>query len=192
MSAEPDREVPDWEDPYLDRVADRIATNYDLEKDFRVRGERFDLHGELSVRNQKQFLHPSISFARHDSTEHLLARRAETVREEDLERLVGLGHELADEWITPSDEHFSTDFTFALVAADLDEAAREYVAGFSDRTLLKLGYHGHYEINLVVACPDEEDLVASENADVAAAFSLWEPVERERSGLLGRLASRLR
>ncbi|MCL7416229.1 MAG: hypothetical protein M8354_00105 [Halalkalicoccus sp.] len=195
MSAEGDSEadaVPEYDDAYLDRVAGRLAATYDLQRDFRVRGEGFDLYGELSVRNQKQFLHPSISFAHHDSTEHLFARRVETVREADLDRLVELGHELADEWITPSDEHFSTDLTFALVADAFDEGVHEYVSGFSDRTLLKFGYHGHYEINLLVVAPDAEELVASENADVAAAFAMWDPIEPEKSGLLTRLASRLR
>ncbi|KYH27084.1 hypothetical protein HAPAU_09740 [Halalkalicoccus paucihalophilus] len=195
MSAEGDSEadaVPEYDDAYLDRVAGRLAANYDLQRDFRVRDEGFDLYGELSVRNHKQFLHPSISFAHHHSTEHLFARRVETVRQEDLDRLVGVGHELADEWITPSDEHFSTDFTFALVTDALGEGVREYVSGFSDRTLLKFGYHGHYEINLLVVAPDAEECVASENADVAVAFSLWEPIEPEKSGLLTRLASRLR
>ncbi|MDL5362990.1 hypothetical protein [Halalkalicoccus sp. NIPERK01] len=188
MSAE--GEVPEWDDAFLDRVADRLAPNYDLEKEFRIRGERFDLYGELTIHSQKHFLHPSISFAHHDSTEHLFARRVETVRQEDLDRLVELGHALAEEWIAPSEEHYSTDFTFALVADDLEEGVREYVSGFSDRTLLKFGYHGHYEVNLLVVAPDEEALVASENADVAAAFSPWEPIEREKPGLLGRIVRR--
>lgn len=188
MSTE--REVPEYEDPFLDRVADWLAPNYDLEKDHAVRGERFDLYGELTIHSQKHFLHPSISFAHHDSTEHLFARRVETVREADLDRLVELGHALAEEWVAPSDQHYSTAFTFALVAADLEEGIREYVSGFSDRTLLKFGYHGHYEINLLVVAPDEEALVASENADVAAAFSLWEPIEPEKRGLLDRIARR--
>lgn len=184
--------VPEWDDEYLDRVAARLAASYDLERGFEVRDERFDLRGELAIRNQKQFLHPSISFAHHESSEHLFVRRVGTARTAELDRLAELGHDLADEWIAPSDEHFSTEFTFALVADDLAEGVREHVSGFSDRTLLKFGYHGHYEINLLVAVPDEEALVASENADVAAAFSPWEPTEREKPGLLARIASRLR
>lgn len=191
MSADTDGEaIPEWDDEYFDRVAGRLAANYDLERDYAVRGERFDLYGQLAIRNQKHFLHPSISFAHHESEEHLFARRVETVRTSDLDRLVELGHELADEWITPSEEHFSTDFTFALVADALDDGVREYVSGFSDRTLLKFGYNGHYEVNLLVVAPDAEELAASENADVAAAFSLWEPIEPERPGLLGRIAGR--
>ena len=190
MSAEREG-FPEWDDAFLDRVADRLAPNYDLEKDHAVRGERFDLYGELAIRNQKHFLHPSISFAHHESAEHLFTRRVDVVRETDLDRLVALGHELADEWIAPSEEHFSTDFTFALVADGVGEEVREYVSGFSDRTLLKLGYHGHYEINLLVVVPDDEECVASENADVAAAFSLWGPTERENSGLFARIVRRL-
>lgn len=194
MSAEGDPDgvaVPEWENEYFDRVAARLAANYDLEKDCRARDERFDLYGELAVRNQKQFLHPSISFAQHDSTEHLFARRVDRVRTAELDRLVELGHALADEWIVPSDEHYSTEFTFALVADAFDDGVREHVSGFSDRTLLKFGYHGHYELNLIAVVPAEEELVASANADVAAAFSPWEPIEREESGLLARLAGRL-
>lgn len=195
MSAEGDPDarppVPEWDDAYLDRVAARLAANYDLRKGFEVRGERFELYGELSVRNQKQLLHPSISFAHHDSSEHLFARRVETVREDELDRLVELGHALAEEWIVPSDEHYSTEFTFALVADAFDDGVREHVSGFSDRTLLKFGYHGHYEVNLIVAVPDDERLLASENADVAAAFAPWEPIEAERSGLFARIARRL-
>lgn len=184
--------VPEWDDEYLDRVADRLAASYDLEKDRAVRGERFDLYGEMTLRSQKHFLHPSISFAHHESAEHLFVRRVDRVRPADLDRLVDLGHDLADEWIVPSDEHYSTDFTFALVADALGEGIREHVSNFSDRTLLKFGYNGHYEINLLVVAPDDEALVASENADVAAAFATWDRIEPEKSGLLARIASRLR
>lgn len=183
--------VPEWEDPFLDRVANRLAFNYDLEKDYAVRDERFDLYGEMRLHSQKQFLHPSISFAHHESSEHLFARRAERVRPADLDRLVDLGHELAAEWIVADEEHYSTDFTFALVADAMGEAVPERVAGFSDRTLLKFGYNGHYEINLVVVVPDDEECVASANADVAGAFSLWQPIEREKPGLLDLIARRL-
>ena len=183
--------IPEWDDDFLDRVADRLAFNYDLEKDYAVRGERFDLYGEMTIHSQKHFFHPALSFAHHDSYEHLFVRRVERVRSADLDRLIELGHELADEWIAADERHYSTDFTFVLVVDALDNAVRDRVEGFSDRTLLKFGYNGHYEINLVVVVPDDEVLVASENADVAQAFSLWEPIEREEPGLLDLIARRL-
>lgn len=180
--------IPEWEDDFLDRVADRLAFNYDLEKDYAVRDERFDLYGEMTLHSRKHFLHPSISFARHDSFEHLFVRRVDRARSAALDRLVELGHELAAEWIVADEEHYSTDFTFVLVTDAIDEEIRERVAGFSDRTLLKFGYNGHYEINLLVVVPDDEECVASENADVREAFSLWEPIESKESGLFGRIA----
>jgi hypothetical protein len=183
--------IPEWEDAYIDRVADRLAFNYDLEKGFAVRDERFDLYGEMTLHSRKHFLHPSISFAHHESYEHLFVRRVDRARSAELDRLIELGHELAAEWIVADEEHYSTDFTFVLVADSLDEAIHERVGGFSDRTLLKFGYNGHYEINLLVVVPDDEECVASENADVAAAFSLWESIEREEPGLLGLIARRL-
>ncbi|MFC7008999.1 hypothetical protein [Halalkalicoccus salilacus] len=183
--------IPEWDDAFLDRVADRLAPNYDLEKDHSVRGERFGLYGEMTLHSQKHFFHPVLSFAHHDSYEHLFVRRVERVRPAELDRLIELGHELAEEWIVPDEEHFSTDFTFVLVADDFGEGVRERVAGFSDRTLLKFGYNGHYEINLVVVVPEDEECVASANADVAGAFSLWQPIEREKPGLLDLIARRL-
>ena len=183
--------VPEWDDEYLDRVADRLAFNYDLEKDRAVQGERFDLYGEMTLHSQKHFFHPALSFAHHESYEHLFVRRVDRVRSSDLDRLIELGHDLAEEWIVADEEHYSTDFTFVLVVDGIDESVRERVGDFSDRTLLKFGYHGHYEINLLVVAPDDETLVASENADMEKAFSLWEPIEQESPGLLGLIARRL-
>jgi hypothetical protein len=190
MSAETNSEVeypdvPDWDDEYIDRVSDRLLFNYDLERDHRIRGESFSLYGELRMENQRQFFHPALSYGRHESAEHLFVRRADRPSVAELERLVVLGHDLAED-IEADEEHFSTDFTFTLVANQLDEV-REFVADFHDRTLLKYGYYGHYEVNLVVAAPESEELVASQNADVAEAFRLWEPDETEQ-GLLARLA----
>jgi hypothetical protein len=184
-------EIPEWDDDYLDRVADRLAFNYDLEKDSTIHAERFDLYGEMRIQSQKHFFHPSMSFAHHESYEHLFVRRADRVRTADLERLVELGHDLAAEWVEADDEHYSTDFTFALVAESLPDSVREHVADFSDRTLLKFGFNGHYEINLLVVAPDDEECVASENADVEQAFRLWTPIEREEPGLLDLIARRL-
>ena len=184
-------EVPDWDDEYIDRVSDRLMFNYDLEKDRRVAGETYPLYGRMRIESQKQFVHRSINYANHDAAEHLFATRRDRISVADLERAVERGHDLADEWIEPDETHYGTDFTFVFVARAIPDDAREFVAGFRDRTLLKFGYYGHYEVNLVVVAPDREDLVASKNADVAQAFSLWEDVQRERPGLLARVLGRL-
>jgi hypothetical protein len=183
-------DVPDWEDEYLDRVSDRLMHNYDLEKDLTVRGERFPLYGELEVHSEKHFFHPALSFGHHETREHLFVRRAENATVPAFERLVELGHELADEWITANEEHYSTEFTFVLVAPAISESVREFVADFRDRTLLKYGYYGHYEINLVAVAPEREEIVASSEATVEEAFRLWEPIERAEPGLLRLIARR--
>ena len=183
-------DVPDWDDEYVDRVADRLQFNFDLQKDYRVHGESFTLYGELRMESHKQFLHSALSYGHHESAEHLFVRRVQRASSDELEALRALGHDLASEWIAADEEHFSTDFTFVLVTSEIPDTVSEFVAGFSDRTLLKYGYHGHYEVNLLVVAPRMERLAASRNADLAEAFRLW-PVE-ERPGLLSRLVGRLR
>jgi len=192
---EDELDVPNWDDEYLDRVGDRLRHSYDLAKDHQVdvggsvAGGRFDLYGRLAITSQRHFIHPNLTYGHHEQTEHLYARRAESVTVADLEALVELGHDLADERVVASEEHFSTDFTFALIVPEIPEKVRSFVDGFSDRTLLKYGYHGHYEVNLVVVAPEREDVVASESADVARAFALWESGDEgeSSSGLLSRL-----
>ena len=183
--------VPDWtDDPYLDRVSDRLMYNYNLERDHRFRGTTWDLYGEMRVLNQKQFFHPSLSYADHESEEYLYARRVERPTVRDLERLVELGHDLADERVDGNEEHYRTDFTFVLVADELPDDVREFVDGQRERTLLKYGYYGHYEVNLGVVVPDTQELVAGEAADVMEAFRLWEGVTEPHEGFLSRFAKR--
>ncbi|MFC4439065.1 MULTISPECIES: hypothetical protein [Natrialbaceae] len=183
--------VPDWDDEYVDRVSDRLMHNYDLEKEFAVDGERFTLYGEMELVSKKHFLHPSLSLGEHGSTEHLFVGRVDRVDDRTLDRFVELGERLADEWIEPDEEHFSTEFTFVAIADSIPENIRERVVGFDGRTLLKYGFHGHYEINLVVVAPDSEELAASENTDVATAFRLWDPIEKEDPGILDLVSRRL-
>jgi len=183
--------LPELDDDYLDRVARRLMFNYDLDADVGFGGETFDLYGEMLLESQKHFLHPSVNYANHASTEHLFVRRADGVSVADLEALVDLGHDLADDWIDPSAEHYSTDFTFAVVAPHLSEDVRSFVSGFKDRTLLRYGFNGHYEINLLVATPEAEDVVASASADVGQAFAVWESIERKQPGLLDLIIRRL-
>lgn len=190
--ADPDRptpvdDVPVWEDEYLDRVSDRLMFNYDLEKDRTVAGERFALYGRLAVESQKHFLHPALTYARHETYEHLFARRTPRPTVADLESLVDVGHDLADEWIDADEDHYGTEFTFVLVAEALPTETRSFVEGFRDRTLLKHGYHGRYEVNVGVVAPDREESIASENADVVDAFRLWGDVDERKKGLLTRL-----
>ncbi|MFB6268248.1 MAG: hypothetical protein ABEI31_11360 [Halodesulfurarchaeum sp.] len=186
-------ERPDWEDEYLDRVAERLMFNYDLEKNYGVAGDSFDLYGQLRIENQKHFFHPTLNYANHESVEHLFARRADSVRVTDLETLVELGHRLADEWIALEEEHFSTDFSFVVVVPDIGEEVRAFVTDFKDRNLLKFGFYGHYEINLAVIAPEREDAVASTNADVATAFRTWEDLETDDDpGLLQLISRRLK
>ncbi|ELY86944.1 hypothetical protein [Natrinema altunense] len=190
LPAEIREAVPDWDDEYLDRVSDRLLYSYDLEKDHRGGGERWDLYGELRVRSQKQFFHPALSYADHEAEEYLFVRRDSRPTVAELERLVALGHDLADDRVVADEEHFGTDVTFVLVADGIPDDVREFVAGFRDRTLLKFGYHGHYEINLVVVDPESEAYVGSEAADVVEAFTLWETVSEPEEGLLSRFAKR--
>ena len=184
-------EVPHWtDDPYFDRVSDRLMYNYTLERDHRLRGERWDLYGEMRVLNQKQFFHPALSYGDHESEEYLYARRVGRPTVGELKRLVDLGHDLADERVTANEEHYRTDFTFVLVADELPEEVRSFVEGQRERTLLKYGYYGHYEVNLGVIVPDEQVAVAGEAADVVEAFALWEDVTQPEEGMLSRLAKR--
>lgn len=180
-------EIPTWDDEYVDRVAHRLKFNFDLERDRRVRGERFDLYGLMLIQSQKQFLHPSLNYARQQSREHLLVRRVDRVTVADLERAVEIAHDLADEWIDADEEHQGTEFTFCFVAPDVPADVRAFVEGFRDRTLLKYGYHGHYEVNLAVVAPAAETHVASRNADVWRAFVTWETPDEAAPGLVGRL-----
>ncbi|ADD04435.1 uncharacterized protein Nmag_0851 [Natrialba magadii ATCC 43099] len=184
-------DVPDWDDEYLDRVSDRLMHNYDLEKDYRIEGESFTLYGELSLVSQKHFLHPALSFAEHESNEHLFVKQVDRVDDDTLDRFAALGDDLADKWIEATEEHFCTEFTFVLITDSIPDTVRSRVDSHDGRTLLKYGYHGHYETNFVVVAPDEAELVASDNADVATAFRLWEPIEHEEPGLLGLLSRRL-
>ena len=183
-TARPD--VPDWDDEYLDRVADRLQFNYDLAKDRTVGGERFPLYGRMRMESHKQFLHPALSYGHQRSTEHLHVRRAGTLSPADLERYVELGHDLAD-GIDADEEHFSTDFVFAFVVGEIDPDVEEFVASFTDRILIRRGYYGHYEINLLVVAPEEEALVASPRASVATAFRLWDDGGAEKGGVVDRV-----
>lgn len=182
--------VPEWDDEYFDRVSDRLMYSYDLERDYRLNGEQWDLYGELRMLTQKQFFHPALNYADHEQREFLFARREAHPTTAELDRLVELGHELADELIVADEEHYGTDFTFVLVADELSDSVREYVSGFRDRTLIKYGYYGHYDVNLVVVVPESEEYVASEVADSAEAFVLWESVTIPDEGFLSRFAKR--
>ena len=183
--------VPDWpDDPYLDRVSDRLMHSYDLERAVTHGGHRWDLYGELRVVNQKQFVHPALSYADHESEEYLFARRVHRPTVAELERLVDLGHDIADERVRGDEEHYRTDVTFVLVADGIPDPVREFVDGFRDRTLLKFGYYGHYEVNLIVVAPDRRAAVASEAADAVQAFTLWEDLDDSEPGLLERVARR--
>ena len=182
--------VPDYEDAYLDRVSDRLLYSYDLDRDVVVDGERFALTATMRMQSQKQFLHPALSYADHETNEYLLARRVDRPTVAELERLVALGHTIADERVEGDEEHYGTDITFVVVAERIPEAVADFVDGFRDRTLLALGYYGHYEVNLIVVAPDAERIVDSEAATVTEAFRLWEPVEPPEEGLFSRLAKR--
>jgi len=182
--------VPEWDDEYLDRVSDRLMYNYDLERDGRVHGERWEMYGEMRVHNQKQFFHPALNYADHEAEEYLLVRREPRPTVAELRRLVGVGHEVADERIVADEEHFGTDVSFVLVCEELSDDVAEFVSGFRERKLLKFGYYGHYDVNLVVVDPAAERAVASEAADVVAAFRLWDDVAEPDEGFLSRIARR--
>jgi hypothetical protein len=182
--------IPEWDDEYLDRVSDRLMYNYDLERDRRVHGQRWDMYGEMRVLTQKQFFHPALSYADHEAEEYLFVRREPRPTVAELRRLVELGHEVADERIVADEEHFGTDVTFVLVCEELPDDVAAFVSGFRERELLKFGYYGHYDVNLVVVVPEEREAVASEAADVAEAFTLWEDVTKPEEGFLSRFAKR--
>ncbi len=186
-----DPEIPDWENEYIDQVSDRLLFNYDLEKDRDIRGEEFTLYGEMQMSAEKHFFHPAIRFGYHESREHVFVTELPAVSQQDLDHFVDLGHDLANGWIDADEEHFSTEFTFVLLVDDIPSDVGEYVREFRDRTLIKYGYYGHYEIHLIVVNPTAEQLVASQEAGVQEAFRLWEPIEHEEPGLFELITRRL-
>lgn len=200
-------DVPVWDDEYLDRVARRLAHHYDLEADRTVDGERFDLYGELHVRHERHAIHPALTFGHHEAHEYLFATRIDRPTVADLERLEEFGERLAEGerrseshaegetetddggWVDAHEDHYSTDFTFVVIARECPDSVREYVDGYRNRTLLRYGYNGHYERNLVVVVPDREASVSSVEADVERAFRVWEPIVKSDRSRLDRFLS---
>lgn len=180
--------VPRWEDePYLEAVALRLLHHYDLWQEYEVDDRQFPMYGQLYIQNERHAMHPSLSFAEHTSREHVFVVREDRPTRSTIDDLEAFGEQLADRWIEASEDHYSTDFTFAVVAETLADDVQSAVADYRNRTLLRYGYHGHYEINVLVVAPDEERLVESENTDLGSAFRTWESIERDQSGLVGRL-----
>lgn len=185
-------EVPDWDDDYLDRVSDRLLSNFDMSKDARVGNYTFDLYGRMLIKNQKEFFHPALRYAYHESTEHLLVQRRDDVRVADLEEFAAFGHALADDWIENTEDHFETIFTFVLVVPEITDDVRSFVGDYYERPLLRYGFDGHYQIKFVVVSPEAEECVASEDADVWRAFQLWSNVDDGvPPGVFGRLKAKL-
>lgn len=185
-------EVPDWEDEYIDRVSDRLLSNFDMSKDARVGNYTFDLYGRMVIKNQKEFFHPALRYAYHESVEHLMVQRRDHVTLADVEEFEAFAHALADDWIQLTEDHFETIFTFVLVVPEIPDDVADHVSGYRERPLLKYGFNGHYEINFVVVAPDEEDLVHSQQADVWRAFQLWSNVDDGiPDGVIGRLKAKL-
>lgn len=182
--------LPALEDDYLARVARRLVSSYDLKSTAEAGGATFDLGGELRVESSKHLFHPSVSYANHHMREHLYADRRASVSREDLEELVELGHELADRRVEPSSEHKATEFTFVVVAPSIPDDVESFVRGFKDRTLLKYGLHGHYEIHCCVVAPDRQAVVASGRTEIDEAFVVWRSPEKKR-GWFGRLLASL-
>ena len=190
QSEDPLAAVPDWDDEYVDRVSDRLFHNYDLERNKTVQGHRFTLYGQLAIKRHKQFFHPALTYGDHETTEHLLVRRADSVSIADLEQLSELGDQLADAWIVPDEEHFGTEFVFGVIAPRVPEGVREFVSEFNSRTLLRYGYYGHYTVRLFVVAPERESSVASPDVDVVRAFRLWDESsekKKEANGVFDRL-----
>lgn len=179
-------EVPVWDDGYLDSVALRLLHHYDLQREYTVDGEQFELYGHLEVKHERHAIHPSLTFAHHRTEEHLFATRTTSLSTAELQRLEALGEQIADEWIDADENHYSTDITFAIIAEVLPTEVREYIDGYRNRTLLRKGYYGHYEINLIAVSPDREETVGSQEADAEQAFRVWEPVVTETPGRLSR------
>lgn len=137
-----DPDLPEFNDEFLTAVRDRLAANYDLEREYTAERERFEMYGRLHIESQKQVLHPALNWANYESEEHLFVRRTERVTDRDLDHLVDLGHDLAETWVDAHEEHFGTEFTFVLVVPEVPDAVADRVSGFRDRTLIKYGYHG--------------------------------------------------
>ena len=178
--------VPVWDDEYLDAVAGRLFNHYDLEREYTVAGERFPLYGELRVRHERHALHPSLTFAHHESREHVFVTELPEPTGADIDRLEAVGEQLRDDWIVPDETHHGTEFTFVIVADTLSPTVRDRIADYSNRTLIKFGYHGHYEISFLGVVPEQHTSVASPAADIEQAFRVWEPITRTEPSRLDR------
>lgn len=179
-------DVPVWQENYLDAVGVRLMHYYSLEKDVRIDGQHFELFGEMNVLHERHAFHPALSFAHHKADEYVFATRIDHPDVQDFKRFISLGEQLATEWIDRDENHYSTDFSFAVACSEISDSVRSFVSSYKNRNLLKFGYFGHYEINLIVIDSARKESVASRNADVEQAFRVWEPIIPEEPTRLDR------
>lgn len=184
-----------WEDPYLRAVARRLWHHYDLEQGVHLAGWEFPMVGHLQMTNHKHLFHPSLRYADHSIHEHVLVTDVDGPSARTPPQLVEVGHTLASDpaYLDPSPDHYSTTFTFVLRCTSLPAALTTAVEQLRERTLLRHGYHGRYSIEMVAVSPEDERVVASAGAEIAAAFATWaELPSPESRRLSARLATAVR
>ncbi|MFB6283374.1 MAG: hypothetical protein ABEK59_05485 [Halobacteria archaeon] len=184
--------VPRWDDSYFDSVAEKLAINYDLFKDHRIKDKLYPMFGVLKIDNYKRLLHPSLTYGHQRSIEYLFVERKSGLEQQELEKQVDFGKELAAEngWDGPdslSVDHpddadlFSREYTFVTVSSDVNHDVLNFVREFSDRNLIKFGLGGHYEINLVMVDLENQVSAGSKNTDLDAAFSNWDSRDNRKT-----------
>lgn len=184
-------EFPEWERDYLNRLAGRIVHSYDLEKNKHIRGFDFTLYASFEAQRHKQLFHPAISYAEHNLYEYLFVNEYDTVTIETVDQLIDLGHELADDWIDADDDHYATEFSFGLIVPSIPDDIRQYVSRIDERTMLRYGFDGHYDIHIIVVAPEEQSIVATDRAEIQAAFIEWDTQSRS-TGIFSSLLDQLR
>ncbi len=162
---------------YITNIENKLRSNFDLHRDYKLNGENLDLFAEFHVRSERYILTKSAKIYAMENNEYCIFKKFKTVNNAIFEMFTEYLISSIDTLVKPHEEHMSTMITGVIIIegneSNIDENVLEKVKKFKHHKGFSFGFKGWVDVRLVMVCLEDKFIITSKRGDeVRKVYSL--------------------
>lgn len=140
----------------------KLLTSFDIERDVKVEGRRFDLRGEFNQEITRYFAFKELTYESFENNEVIFCKDyGKKLTRKDIEELKGFIVEKCHLLAPPRENHMSTCLTFILISGLEDDDLSKHIEKFRFYRSYLLGFKGWVNCKLICVDPERGRVITN-------------------------------
>lgn len=162
---------------YIEELENKLMRNFDLNRDYKIDDEEYDLFARYYLRSEKYFLTKSAKIYGMESNEYILVKKYSYLDNRRFDAFTNKMIDSIDKLVEPHEEHMASIITGVILIDklqdEIDDILLKKISKFKYHKGFSLGLKGWVDVRIILVSLKDRLIIANKKGkEVSEVYSI--------------------